>query len=99
MALQYMRSTEQSKKFRKNIGIAFIELHAERKAKKNKFRFEKIACKHVLLQMNYVQELFDFQVIEPLDIEITSPTSDELYDKWFKRARARNYSEHSLSIL
>ena len=50
------------KRFTKNVGIVFIEpLYGKRT--KNVLNFDQLACAHLLLQMNRVQNLFDFQVI------------------------------------
>ena len=56
--------------FPKRIGIIFLE-KLEKVAYKEKYKpshskdldFEQVACAHLILQMNSIQSLFDFQII------------------------------------
>lgn len=49
--------------FPKRIGIVFIE-DIENKNKKPKLEFNQIACAHLLLQMNGIQQSFELQIIK-----------------------------------
>src|SRR4051794_25948374 len=67
------------KRFPKKVGIVFLEKSVEKRTfpyikKSSKIRlgvnkskmhlnFNQLACAHFLLQMNFVQSLFDFQII------------------------------------
>jgi hypothetical protein len=56
-------------KFPKRVGIIFLE-KLEKVEFKRKYKlmhpglaFEQVACAHLILQMNSIQSLFDFQII------------------------------------
>lgn len=69
------------KRFTKNVGIVFIEpLYGKRT--KNVLNFDQLACTHLLLQMNRVQNLFDFQVIT-IQLFENSKGKEYKIDYWF----------------
>jgi hypothetical protein len=54
----------------KNIGVVFLEEYSGnqrfgRKGSKLRLDFDQLACSHILLQMNGIQNLFNYEIIEP----------------------------------
>lgn len=51
--------------FPKNVGIVFCENSSLNNTGSGvRLNFDQIACSHLLLQMNSVQNTFDFQIID-----------------------------------
>ena len=50
-------------KFPKNVGIVYCENY-DHSNTKIRLNFDQIACSHLLLQMNSIQKIFDFQIID-----------------------------------
>jgi hypothetical protein len=48
--------------------------------------FDEVACAHILLQMNYIQNLFEFQIVDPPDFIHSvsiSTKGDDYVIQWF----------------
>ena len=88
-----------SKNFPKKVGIIFLENLSEKKMKLN---FDQFACSYLLVQMNFVQKIFDFNIVEVdfkfkdslLDQELIKRKNDYIFD-WFDDLLAKK-SEKSL---
>jgi hypothetical protein len=76
------KEDEKLKYFPKKIGIVF----AEKRRLEKILNFDQIACTHLLLQMNSVQKIFEFQVIthEYTDQYFSMPPQDDHNDRFFE---------------
>ena len=55
----------QTEHFKKNVGIVFLENINNQDEWSPNLNFEQDACSYFLLQMNPVQDIFDFQIVTP----------------------------------
>jgi len=77
---------DNKKTFKNTLKQFFLKITSIR-TNRPRLNFNQLACAHFLLQMNTVQNIFDFQVIRlEFDKHLSSPTEDYNYNynlKWF----------------
>jgi hypothetical protein len=96
-----VKEQENKERFPKKIGIVFIEETKKNKSK-IKLNFDQIACAHLMLQMNSVQEIFDFQIVvhdeNMLFFETPTKTNNIDLFKWFDEEISKFENSHHGSL-
>jgi hypothetical protein len=91
--------------FPKNIGIVFLE---QKREKLNRLKFwkekmyldfDQLACAHLILRMNRIQNLFDYQIINPPDLIDSVSLSEGKYALRWSEGNATDlpFAAHEVS--